>query len=115
VLFAHPAFEEWYTNGPAGIEQGFELRARPQGAGPLRIVGEVASDLTPRRLADGIALRDHSGIARLVVRKIRAWDSTRRPLPARLVIDRGARLALEVDDAGARYPVYVDPTASSPA
>ena len=40
---------------------------------------------------------------------LRAWDATGRELPTRMRVS-GREVSLEVDDAGAFYPVTIDPT-----
>ena len=36
VVYRHGSLEEWYVNGPLGLEQGFTLGARPAGHGTGR-------------------------------------------------------------------------------
>ena len=110
VLYRQGALSEWWANGPLGLEQGFTLTARPAGrkAGPLTFALGLSGD------ARGVLARgrervtfshDASSIAYggLVV-----TDARGRTLPARLVLLR-RELLLRVDDAGARYPLRVDP------
>ncbi len=42
VEIRREALVEWYENGPAGLEQGFTLQARPPGEGPLVVELSVA-------------------------------------------------------------------------
>ena len=44
VALAAPAVSEWFTNGPHGMEQGFTIRERPAGSGPLKISQVVSGN-----------------------------------------------------------------------
>jgi hypothetical protein len=100
---------EWWSIGPRAFEHGIDLERSPAGAGPLII--EIASDgLDPARAADGaIALALPSGavVARYASLSVRAADDVE--VPARLEI-AGGRIRIVVDDAGARYPLRIDPS-----
>ncbi|MCH7922841.1 MAG: FG-GAP repeat protein [Nitrospinae bacterium] len=61
-----------------------------------------------------LSFSDTDGNSVLSYGGLRAWDSTGRDLPARLEVralraSGGARIAILVDDAAARYPVTIDP------
>ena len=106
------AFDEWYENGPQGLEQGFDV-ARPACSGDLVI--DVAVDglepVNAGRARDGgprVHLRDASGVAQLVVSGLAARDADGRVLPATMTAS-GGRLTMRVDTAGASWPVVVDP------
>jgi hypothetical protein len=104
IEYRHGSTTEWFVNGPAGLEHGFTLRAPPApGSGPLT----AALTLTgaPARLEPG---RRGLSIGDLRYGGLWAADAGGRELPAWLELD-GSRLALRVDDAGARYPLTIDP------
>ncbi len=100
------AVEEWFVNGHRGLEHGFTVRSRPAGqTGPLLLRFAVRGGLRPTVSANGRDVRfgsvlRYSGLA--------AWDADGKPLPACLSWD-GKELRIDVADAGARYPVTVDP------
>ena len=49
VSYAHGALTEWYANGPLGLEQGFDVAARPTaGAGPLTLSLALTGNLAAR-------------------------------------------------------------------
>jgi hypothetical protein len=103
---------EWYVNRPEGVEQGFTLAARPGLAQPgeqLTIALEVTGGLEPalEPAGDAVLLQSAGGV-RLRYSGLRAWDATGRELAARLEV-RGREVRLAVADAGAAYPVTVDP------
>jgi hypothetical protein len=107
VTYARGALREWYANGPLGVEQGFDVAARPRaGAGPLTFAMRITGDLATRHAHDAIALSGHG--VRLRYGGLVATDARGRALRAWLELD-GARLLLEVDDRGARYPLRIDP------
>jgi hypothetical protein len=99
---------EYYTNVPQGIEQFFRFDAAPPGQGPLEVEIEVADAARPPRLRGGeIALATREG-REIRYGKLLAHDADRRVLPSELAV-RDQRIVLRVDDAGARYPVTIDP------
>jgi hypothetical protein len=101
---------EWWSNAPAGIEQGFVVATRPAGRGALTVRQALETLLaaTVTEPADAVVFADASG-ERLRFTGLRAWDATGRTLLAGFAVAEGA-LEMRVDDAGAVYPVTIDPT-----
>jgi hypothetical protein len=95
---------EWYRNEARGLEQGFDLATAPGGAGPL-VLELDASGLELALSADGTEVMA-GGVLRY--NGLQANDATGRALPAWLAVDVQA-LRLLVDDAGATYPLAIDP------
>ena len=112
VEFQRKMLTEWYINGPVGLEQGFTLSQPPgQAHGrPLTFALALSGDLTPRLEAGGraLTLTQRDGQAALRYTGLVAYDATGRELRGSLAL-HGDELLLQVDDAGARYPVVVDP------
>jgi trimeric autotransporter adhesin len=110
VVYRRGAVDEWYVNGPLGLEQGFTFRARPAGrdAGPLTLSlalsGNVRAALS--RTADAVTFT-RAGVS-LAYRGLVATDARGRQLPARVEL-RDGRLRLRIDDRGASYPLRIDP------
>ena len=106
VEYRRAGVTEWYVNGPLGLEQGFTIPRRLAGAspGPLTLSLALSGDVRPR--LEG--RRTLTLSRRLSYRGLWAADARGRDLPAWLELQRG-RLLLRVDDAGATYPVTVDP------
>jgi hypothetical protein len=108
VFYRRGSLTEWYANGPLGLEQGFTLASAPtaRGSGPLTLVlkltGTLAPALEPSRR--GLRFADSS----LRFRGLFAADARGRSLPAWLEL-RARTLLVRVDDAGARYPLTIDP------
>jgi hypothetical protein len=112
VAYRRGAVTEWYVNGPRGLQQGFTLLAPPgpRTGAPLTLVLALSGTLHARvEPGDtGLTLSPPDGPAVLAYRGLTAWDATGRALPARLSV-QGSELRLQVEDAGARYPLVVDP------
>jgi len=102
---------EWWRSGPTGLQQGWTLTEEPDGAGPVvldvQIDGATPLAATPTSarllLAGGGALQ-YSGL--------RAWDADGADLPARLSVV-GDTIRIQVEDAGARWPITVDPVVTA--
>jgi hypothetical protein len=116
------AITEWYENRAEGIEQGFTIEARPVrsvevGANePLQMLLGVSGDLRARVKDDGqqIELVDKQGKGALSYSKLVAQDADGKPLAARMEASAdGREIALVVEDAGARYPLVIDPIVAS--
>ena len=111
------AIREWYVNDERGVEQGFTLASRPTGS-----KGKAALEMTlggnvlayPDPTGQSILFKNAKGEPVLRYADLRVRDATRRALPARMVVRPGV-VRIEFDDTGARYPVTVDPLATSPA
>ncbi|HTO05441.1 MAG TPA: hypothetical protein VMR86_00140 [Myxococcota bacterium] len=107
VELRRPQLTEWYENRPEGIEQGFLLSARPEGAGALALELAV-SDALPTLVDQALVF--HSGPGRsLRYDGLRAADASGRALPARLELAGANHFRIVVDDAAATYPVAIDP------
>jgi hypothetical protein len=111
VEFRRDPISEWYVNGPLGLEQGFTVERAPGHANgqPLTVALTIAGDfqaVAPDRTS--LTLSDRSGRARLRYRGLSAQDAMGKALPAWLEL-HGSNLLLRVNDAGAHYPVLLDP------
>jgi len=105
--------EEWWLNGPLGLEQGFELASRP--------AGDTNGALVLRLKVDGARIQvDARGGARLLPRSTQttasvirytdlfAQQATGAMLPTEMRV-AGEHIELRIDDRGARYPLSIDP------
>jgi len=112
VEYRHESLTEWYVNGPSGLEQGFTINDRPGSVEgqPLTVALDVPADSITTIDEDraGLTLRGRSGKGSLRYRGLVACDANGRQLSSWMEL-RAGRLLLKVDDAGARYPVVVDP------
>ncbi len=113
VEYRRKNLTEWYVNGPGGIEQGFTFSQRPASrhGSPLTLslsfAGNLSASLEPG--AEAIALSDSNGHVTLRYSGLTASDSAGRSLRSWIEL-RGNEFLLRVDDAGADYPIVVDPT-----
>ncbi len=115
VEYHHGGLTEWYVNGPLGLEQGFTL-ARPPATGdgqaeqPLTIALALSGDLTASldSAGTGLTLKQSDGQAVLSYAGLSAQDAAGKLLKCWLEL-HGSQLRLRIDDAGARYPIVVDP------
>jgi hypothetical protein len=116
-----PQLVEWYENRPEGIEQGFTLNEPPErndavaADEPLRISLTVTGDLRARKKDEGrIELATAEGEGALSYSKLVAEDADGKKLPARMQASAdGREISLVVEDAGARYPIVIDPIVAS--
>ncbi len=112
IDYRRGALNEWYVNGPLGLEQGFTLDSPPVRKASealtlaLSLSGDVSAVPDPR--GDGMALQARGGGTTLRYRGLVAWDRTGRTLPAWWQ-GQGSEVRLRVDDGGARYPLTIDP------
>jgi hypothetical protein len=98
---------EWYANSPAGLEQGFTLAERPDGEGVLAL--ELAVEHASASLrGERVILATPVG-RRLAYGKLVVVDATGAPVAARLEVPEPGRVRLVVADAGAPYPLKIDP------
>jgi hypothetical protein len=108
VTYARPGLDEWYANGPLGIEQGFTVaRPRVAAAGPLTLALSLSGGARARRGRDESVTFSRAGRS-LAYGGLAASDANGRPLHTWLVLDR-SQLLLRVDARGARWPVRIDP------
>ncbi len=99
---------EWWRSLPSGLEHGLTLAERPAGKGALTI--EVTLEgLTPRTESpDSVALLDAGGALVARYGHLVVLDAAGARVPATMRAEGGA-VAVELDDAAARYPLTVDP------
>ncbi len=98
---------EWYVNSAAGLEQGFTLAEQPAGAGAL--VLELAVGGARPALRGNEIVFDTRAQRKLRYGDLAVTDATGRMLAARFEVASVERLRIVVDDAGAAYPVAIDP------
>ncbi len=107
VEIQRPGLLEWYENSAAGLEQGFTLKDRPAGEGPLRLALAVAGGEAALH-GDAVVFKTATG-RRLRYSKLVATDANGTALVARLEVPAADRLELWVDETDAVYPLTIDP------
>jgi hypothetical protein len=107
---------EWYRNDARGIEQGFTIGTRPAGDArdPVVLESLVEGLLAyPSEDAQSVAWRTPAGIPAMRLSQLIARDATGAELPSCFDASPGM-LSVLVDDAGATYPITIDPLMTSP-
>jgi hypothetical protein len=113
VSYRRGGIEEWYAAGPLGLEQGFTLERRSAvggRAGLLTLALRIAGTLSPRIVRGGPGVVFAAAGGRVVLRYggLAVSDARGRHLRSWLGLV-GGRVLIRVADAGARYPLRVDP------
>jgi hypothetical protein len=111
VQYNYEQLTEWYAGSASGLEQGFTLAQAPAGLTTdpvtvaMRLPKQWSAELDENRL--GLTLRGTDTQFRYA--GLFAKDAAGKALRIWLDLQAG-RLLLKVDDSGAQYPVFVDPT-----
>ena len=98
---------EWFDNGPAGLEHGLRLSQRAAGTGELVLAFAVGHSRA--RLEEDRVVFETPGGRSLDYGALHVFDARGDPLPARFAVPTPERVELRIDDAGAAYPLDVDP------
>ncbi|MBK8816965.1 MAG: hypothetical protein IPN42_16290 [Methylococcaceae bacterium] len=102
VSYRHPTVEEWYINGPLGLEQGFNV---PHSMGNELVI-ELSTSWAAQSQGNAIELSE--GDNRWYFGSLYAMDSTGKTLPSSMKVENG-RIKLEVSTRHARFPIVIDP------
>ena len=109
--FVRPGLVEEYSVSVDGVRQDFVVSAPPAGAGDLR-VELVLSGARAAKAATGAQISLDGSGRKLSYSRLHVADATGRELESRIDVVTADRLAVVVADAGAAYPVRIDPTFS---
>ena len=108
--------DEWYVNGPDGLEQGFNVTppAQPGAGGSLTVELALGGNLkgTVNAAGSGLSFSGPDGSAALGYTGLTAYDATGKSLPASLQVWTSGghqELLIHVDDAGAQGQITIDP------
>jgi hypothetical protein len=111
VVYSRAGLQEWYVNGPLGLEQGFTLARAPSGhqgralALSMALSGNAHASLAPG--GQSLTITRTGGPA-LRYGSLRATDATGRVLRSWLQL-HSRRLLVVVDTSRAHYPLRIDP------
>jgi len=105
-----PGITEWWENRAEGLHHGFSVASAP-GEGDL-VVSLAITGASVEVVDDNAAIFTTDNGLELRYEGLAAWDATGKSLPAQMV-ETDAGLALQVDTAGAVWPVTIDPTLST--
>lgn len=111
VEIRRPGLTEWYVNSASGLEHGYTIPERPPGDGSLEF--EVVFEGASVTVSDGVASIVTVAGRKLVYGKLEVVDASGREIGARMEPAGSSHVRLVVDDAGAAYPIVVDPLLSS--
>ena len=109
VRFVRPGLTEEYSVSMDGVRQDFVVTEKPAGAGELRVRLAVSGAQVTQTSYGAHLILTHSG-RKIAYSRLRVTDATGKELSARIEV--GTELAVVVNDAGAVYPVRIDPTFS---
>jgi hypothetical protein len=116
ITYHRSGIDEWYANGPQGLEQGFTVHRRPGGTGELAlVVGRVGvgTHVAVRARGTDLTLTAAHGVrSSLSYSNLKVTDADGHAVPATIVIVR-RHLLLDVRDTNARYPLRIDPVIAS--
>jgi hypothetical protein len=114
------AIDEWFINGPVGLEQGFTVApgAQSDGSGALTLELALGGGLrgVANTAGDGLTLIRSDGSTALGYTGLTASDAAGKALPASLEVrsEGGLQeLLIHVDTAGAQGPITIDPFVQS--
>ena len=109
MAYEHGAITEWYSNGPLGLEQGFDVKRAPAGAaGDLALRLGLSGNVRARAAgSNALTLTGPRG-QNLNYTGLSATDAHGRTLNSWLTLD-GRQAVIHVRTAGAAFPVQVDP------
>jgi FG-GAP repeat len=107
VEISRPGSIEWYENSPAGLEQGFTFADRPPGEGPL--VLELALVGARASLRGDALVFETPSHRKLHYGQLLVSDASGHMMVARFDLPKPDRPRIVVEDAGATYPLVIDP------
>lgn len=115
LSYNYTAYSVVYQNTPSGLRQNFLIKEKSGNEDMLCVRMRVSSTLYPH-LAGGRLLfskdKADKGIT-LAYDDLHVWDAAGKRLPAYFRLSHGV-LSIIADDAGAQYPITVDPLNHSP-
>jgi hypothetical protein len=120
VRFTRPGLTEEYSVSMDGVRQDFIIQRRLEGEGELRVELAVTG-AKAEPLVDGARMVLNASRRKIAYSRLRVTDATGKELPARMEVPAKSEiqnpksetsLAVVVNDAGAGYPLRIDPTFS---
>ncbi len=111
ATWLRPGLVEEYRAGVHGIRQDFLVLERPAGGGGLEVTLELHG-AQAQPCGQGAQMRLPGSGRILHYHRLHVTDATGRELKASLRVPSAERLVISVEDAGAAYPVRIDPTFS---
>ena len=108
--------EEWFVNDERGLEHGFIVSERPHGSvngSPLVFTLQTLGSLRPSVSKDSqtVYFQDTTGAPVLNYDGLKAWDAKGTILTSRFELGNHGQFHIVIDEAGALYPITIDPIA----
>lgn len=121
ALYARRGLDEWYVNDERGVEQGFTIHDPPRAEGGPLVIDLALSGSLDMILSEGqqsISFATADGIRRVNYSHLLVTDARGDQLAAwfeGFADALGSGIRIVVEDAGAVYPITVDPLATDPS
>ncbi len=112
ALWLRPGLVEEYRVSTDGVRQDFIVLQRPAAAGEEMAVDLEVTGARAETAAYGVKLTVSATGRELAYSRLKVTDAAGKELTARLEVVDAGRLRVLVRDAGAAYPVRIDPTFS---
>ncbi|TDU66522.1 FG-GAP repeat protein [Prosthecobacter fusiformis] len=108
--------QEWFVNDERGLEHGFTMARRPEGAAAgaeLDVVLGTRGTLKASVAADAqtIYFRDAAGAPVVTYAGLKVWDADGQVLASHFLAGPAGGIILRVQEGAARYPITIDPIA----
>lgn len=112
--------QEWFVNDSRGLEHGFTITRRPAADDsissdrtPLSFTLATRGSLHPTITSDALTVhfRDSSNAPVINYSGLKVWDADGKILTSRFAEAGENQVRLLVEEAGARYPLTIDPIA----
>lgn len=104
----YSGFRTWYSNSAQGLEQGFIIDSKPSGQGQVVVDVDINADHVDYR-GDHLLIYS-KGKPPVHYGKLKVFDATGKILTSNFNFSEPNHISIRIDDAGATYPVTVDPT-----
>lgn len=106
----HGVVEEWWLNGPLGLEHGFTIAERLSASvdDALEINIAVEGSVVATDGLGGVRFARKGFSAGLRYNGLAVHDANGAAIPAEMLV-RGTDVVLRIDERSAPYPIYVDP------
>ncbi|HRJ11239.1 MAG TPA: hypothetical protein PLP58_21840 [Prosthecobacter sp.] len=112
AVWVRPGLVEEYRVSTDGVRQDFIVMQRPAGAGEELAVDLEVTGARAETAAYGVKLTVSATGRELAYSRLKVTDAAGKELTARLDVVDAGRLRVIVRDAGAAYPLRIDPTFS---
>ena len=111
VRYARRGITEEYSVSADGVRQDFIIHERPAGSGDVRLRLALRGAMAHAVPEGAVIVLDGSG-RELAYTRLRVTDARGENLAAFMDVPAGDVLSIRVNDAGAVYPLRIDPTFS---